>query len=420
MSGARPGVYLAGFDVFLPDAAAHGERLKALAARHGFDGLFPLDNQTPPGLAGAALAQWIYRANVAMIQRADLVMANLNPFRGAEPDSGTAFEVGYAIACGKPVWAYTEQADSLIAQVAVGTADTPARAIDAQGYTVEDFGLNLNLMLACSARVVIGDAADCLARMAAERGTVRGLNGPRVRICVGVGVCVGPFWPDRARRPRYVRRWVAAQPAQSFFQAFRAGGMAPAQPCRRFRTKGRAGARPRPVCSTSCRASSVESVASDIRKNTYMAPPASGASMPGASASVSSARVRASCARSAATVASPCSRAAVAARCTGSKTQELLYSISLARSSVSDAGTTIQPTRHPVMDQALEKLLTEMTRSSGAQCLRKDGADACAGRRAGVRRRRRRESRCHAGGNAAGWARCPRPRWSSPWGCWAS
>ena len=187
MSGARPGVYLAGFDVFLPDAAAHGERLKALAARHGFDGLFPLDNQTPPGLAGAALAQWIYRANVAMIQRADLVMANLNPFRGAEPDSGTAFEVGYAIACGKPVWAYTEQADSLIAQVAVGTADTPARAIDAQGYTVEDFGLNLNLMLACSARVVIGDAADCLARMAAERA-----DGPRA---------------ERSARPHLRWRW---------------------------------------------------------------------------------------------------------------------------------------------------------------------------------------------------------------------
>ena len=69
-------------------------------------------------------------------------------------------------------------------------------------------------------------------------------------------------------------------------------------------------------------------------------------------ASSSAARGFAPVARSAATVASPCSRAAVAARCTGSKTQELLYSISLARSSVSDAGTTIQPTRHPVMDQA--------------------------------------------------------------------
>lgn len=160
-------VYLAGFDVFLPDAVAHGERLKALAAAHGFEGLYPLDNAPPAGLSGAALARWIYQANVAMIQRADLVMANLNPFRGAEPDSGTAFEVGYAVALGKPVWGYTSQAGSVREQVAVGVAaDDAARAVDAQGFTVEDFGLNLNLMLACSARIVVGDAADCLARMA--------------------------------------------------------------------------------------------------------------------------------------------------------------------------------------------------------------------------------------------------------------
>jgi nucleoside 2-deoxyribosyltransferase len=160
-------VYLAGFDVFLPDAEAHGGRLKALCAAHGFEGLFPLDNRAPRELSGPALAQWIYRENVGLIRRADMVMANLNPFRGAEPDSGTAFEVGYAIACGKPVWGYTRQAGSLIDQVAVGAADDGvARRVDAEGYTVEDFGLSLNLMLACSARIVHGDAADCLARMA--------------------------------------------------------------------------------------------------------------------------------------------------------------------------------------------------------------------------------------------------------------
>jgi len=164
-------VYLAGFDVFLPDAVAHGERLKTLCATYGFEGLFPLDNAAPPELAGQALAEWIYRANIALIRRADMVMANLNPFRGAEPDSGTAFEVGYAIACGKPVWGYTNQAGTLIDQVAVGAAadDGASRMVDAQGHTVEDFGLNLNLMLACSARIVTGGPADCLARMARER-----------------------------------------------------------------------------------------------------------------------------------------------------------------------------------------------------------------------------------------------------------
>lgn len=161
-------VYLAGFDVFLPDAVAHGERLKTLCATYGFEGLFPLDNLAPRDLSGQALAQWIYRENVALIRRADMVMANLNPFRGAEPDSGTAFEVGYAVACGKPVWGYTAKAGSLIDQVAVGAAadDGVSRMVDAQGHTVEDFGLNLNLMLACSARIVTGSAADCLACMA--------------------------------------------------------------------------------------------------------------------------------------------------------------------------------------------------------------------------------------------------------------
>lgn len=157
-------IYLAGFDVFRADAAAHGERLRGWCAEHGFEGHYPLDNAAPAELSGPALARWICEANVALIRECDMVMANLAPFRGAEPDSGTAFEVGYAAALGKPVWAYTHQAGSLVEQVAVRRED--GRHVCADGYTVEDFGLNLNLMLACSARVVVGDARDCLREMA--------------------------------------------------------------------------------------------------------------------------------------------------------------------------------------------------------------------------------------------------------------
>ncbi|WP_459616344.1 nucleoside 2-deoxyribosyltransferase [Bordetella sp. 2513F-2] len=161
-------IYLAGFDVFRPDAVARGEYLKQLCLDHGYAGLFPLDNRIPPGLDLRAQAEWIYRENTALIRSADLVMANLNPFRGAEPDSGTAFEVGYAVALGIPVWAYTGQSHDLVAQVGAGS--NPAvhgGIVDAQGYMVENFGLNLNLMLACSCTVVVGDAAACLARIAA-------------------------------------------------------------------------------------------------------------------------------------------------------------------------------------------------------------------------------------------------------------
>ncbi|ANN75763.1 nucleoside 2-deoxyribosyltransferase [Bordetella flabilis] len=169
-SGRAYTLYLAGFDVFRPDAVAYGESLKAMCRQHGIEGLYPLDNAGPAELRDRALAAWIYRSNIALIQRADGVLANLNPFRGAEPDSGTAFEVGYAVALGKPVWAYTRQAGSIVDQVAVAKSADGTRHVDAGGYTVEDFGMNLNLMLACSATVVVGDAAACLARVARDIG----------------------------------------------------------------------------------------------------------------------------------------------------------------------------------------------------------------------------------------------------------
>ena len=58
----------------------------------------------------ATTAEGIYRANIGLIAEADALLANLNPFRGTEPDSGTVFEIGYAIALGKRVVGYLEDA----------------------------------------------------------------------------------------------------------------------------------------------------------------------------------------------------------------------------------------------------------------------------------------------------------------------
>ena len=54
-------LYLAGPDVFRPDAAARGEALKALCREFGFEGLFPLDQALPVQIADpAAQARSIY------------------------------------------------------------------------------------------------------------------------------------------------------------------------------------------------------------------------------------------------------------------------------------------------------------------------------------------------------------------------
>src|SRR5690606_21686306 len=84
-------LYLAGPDVFRPDATRRGQELKALCARHGFEGLFPLDQDVPADITDpAGQAAWIYRNNIALIERADAVLANLDFFRSEERRVGKA------------------------------------------------------------------------------------------------------------------------------------------------------------------------------------------------------------------------------------------------------------------------------------------------------------------------------------------
>ena len=142
-------VYLAGPDIFRADADAWAVTARELLAAYGLKALIPLDgNETTAG--------GIYRANLEMIRSADVVLANLNAFRGIEPDSGTCFEVGFAAALGKTVIGYL--ADGRTHKDKVGH-DGGAMPLAADGLRVEDFNLPLNLMLAMSCPLVVGDLA---------------------------------------------------------------------------------------------------------------------------------------------------------------------------------------------------------------------------------------------------------------------
>jgi nucleoside 2-deoxyribosyltransferase len=147
--------YLAGPEVFLPDAVALGQRKKALCAAHGILGLYPLDN-TPGASGPLPLDSLIYRANVAMIRDADCGILNLTPFRGVSADVGTVFELGMLVGLGKPVFAYTNESADLLDRVRLAhplTFDT-AEGLwrDAAGMMVEDFGNADNLMIDAALR----------------------------------------------------------------------------------------------------------------------------------------------------------------------------------------------------------------------------------------------------------------------------
>lgn len=155
-------IYLAGPDVFRPDAFEQGERLKALCAEFDLQGLYPLDHSVPEGIANPPeQALWIYQANLNLIAEADAVLANLNPFRGAEPDSGTAFELGYAAALGKPLYGYIDEGGSCAERLPrQWQGEEPGR--DRDGNQIESFGLPLNLMLGVPVRIAVGGAREAL------------------------------------------------------------------------------------------------------------------------------------------------------------------------------------------------------------------------------------------------------------------
>ena len=140
-------IYLAGPDVFLPDAIDIGRRKAELCRRHGVSGLYPLDNAVDLTANDASLR--IFRGNEAMMNEADAIIANLTPFRGASADAGTVYELGYMAGRGKLCLGYSNDPSSYTDRVRQFTdvVSREGRLLDAMGLTVEDFGLSDNLMM---------------------------------------------------------------------------------------------------------------------------------------------------------------------------------------------------------------------------------------------------------------------------------
>jgi len=140
-------IYLAGPDVFLPDAVEIGRRKAAICDRHGLTGLYPLDNDVD--LAASDASRMIFRGNEAMMDDADAIIANLTPFRGPGADAGTVYELGYMAGRGKLCFGYCNDPADYAERAGRFTVVTEqdGRLVDAEGLTVEDFGLPDNLMM---------------------------------------------------------------------------------------------------------------------------------------------------------------------------------------------------------------------------------------------------------------------------------
>ena len=101
-------VYLAGPEVFLPNARAIGA-CRVICERHGLIGVFPgdeeglCDRHQPPSEQGLAISRAMERA----MRGCQAIIVNLTPFRGPSADVGSAYEMGFMRALGRPIFGYS-------------------------------------------------------------------------------------------------------------------------------------------------------------------------------------------------------------------------------------------------------------------------------------------------------------------------
>ena len=152
-------IYVAGFDVFYPDwLEKRYLEYRALCAGYGFE----MQAQKAAPDAGKTLGEQIFFKNIHCIEIRGYVVANVNCFRGGEPDSGTCFEIGYAYALGKKIYGYLDDTRTMMEKIGGET--------DQDGFLVENFDLPVNLMLGCSMKLIQGDLEHCLQEIRRREG----------------------------------------------------------------------------------------------------------------------------------------------------------------------------------------------------------------------------------------------------------
>ena len=155
MTNKQYKIYIAGPGVFHAEANMLGERYKRYVQESGHIPLWQLDSD-------ASDAKGIFDSNKKKIDSCDIVIADLNNFRGSEPDSGTVWECGYAYGKGKVVVGYSNF-DHTYKMKVYQERIKNSNGYDKNNYLIEDFGLSYNLMIAQSLHYnIYGNFKDAL------------------------------------------------------------------------------------------------------------------------------------------------------------------------------------------------------------------------------------------------------------------
>ncbi len=159
-------LYLAGPLCFYPDGNTMWNANRKEAEFNGFEVTMPNDNKfvsEGEQVSQVELASRIFKNTVWGMERTDGIIANLETYRGSEPDGGTVYEMGMAYAQGARIYAFTRDKRTVGVKYQASSYDSDVKgAHDVTGHVLGHPELPFSVCVTAAAKIIEGDFHDCL------------------------------------------------------------------------------------------------------------------------------------------------------------------------------------------------------------------------------------------------------------------
>lgn len=166
----HPLIFLSGFERYDENGIETLESMKKLCWHYGFHAVSPLDTarskekiQTENAYHQAAC---LFQNVQYHVRDCDIIIANLNNYRGYEVNNDVAFECGMGYQLGKTLYGYMDDTRPLTDKIPHLGEENEYR--DHTGSNVENFNYPVNLMFACNMKIFMGKFEDIIAQAAAD------------------------------------------------------------------------------------------------------------------------------------------------------------------------------------------------------------------------------------------------------------
>lgn len=166
----RPLIYLAGTERYQEDAEEIFRRKKEICAAYGLEAVSPVD--WAAGVKEIETSNpyvWAYNKfdNYQQhVRNCDVIVADLNDYRGFEVNNDVGFECGMGFQLGKKLYGYMGDTSPLVERIPHLGEEKEFR--DHTGSNVENFDYPANLMFSCSMKILEGNFESVIETIAKE------------------------------------------------------------------------------------------------------------------------------------------------------------------------------------------------------------------------------------------------------------